>query len=475
MFGSPNCSFVPQKASTDPGVAGTGVGAAVPLPGEAVADAGGGPFFQVLLSFMITAGIAIVISASLILQEFFPRSATAGRRPGTIRRKLLNGYSDQQILLGIGIQCVGLAQSDTMIPYHFFLIWMLSLLSMAVHDASLLALVHDFRRDWVLRWLRQALMFVSLVLTMVFGAFILRGISRNLAPTLPVACAWNLPPDYSYPDAGFMYFGTVAIILGNCLVFALATWYLHSRTQRFYRAVQLGGLVLMAAIAFGAAARIVLLSQAFGPGPDQLRDAGERVWSFGQLVALLMLLLPLVLVIEIYRGEWCLLPCQPMPCHAMPAMLRRAQANHRRRPKAKSKSRRPCRTRALRPSRRPRARCSPTLPLAAPSRPMVPAAPSRPTVPLATPSSRTPSSARSGVSSGGRRRAGDKCIAGWGRTAEQDKNKKKERKKYKKTPSTVQHCSTAAFTKHTNERANDGVSAAYNPAGRLVLSRRETT
>ncbi len=249
---------------------------------------------------MITAAVALIISASLILQEF---SSRGSHKPHMVRRKLLNGYSDQQIITGIGIQSVGLAQSDSMIPYHFFLIWMLSLLSMAVHNATLLALVHDFRRDWVLRWLRQALMFVNLVLSCVYGVFILQGVSKNLAPTLPVSCAWIVPGNGAYANAGLMYVGTAAVIAGNCIVFGLATWYLHNRAQKFYRAVQVVGILLMAAIAVGASIRVVLLSQAFGSPSVTLSDNGETSWSFGQLLSLLMLLLPLISVVEMYRGK----------------------------------------------------------------------------------------------------------------------------------------------------------------------------
>ena len=73
-----------------------------------------------------------------------PGYTTSGK-PSVLRRKLLNSYSDQQILTGIGIQGVGLAKASVMVPYHFFIIWMLSLLSMAVHNATLLALAREVR------------------------------------------------------------------------------------------------------------------------------------------------------------------------------------------------------------------------------------------------------------------------------------------------------------------------------------------
>lgn len=52
---------------------------------------------QILLSFMITALLAIILSSSVIFGEFRGKDSI-------IRRKLLNSYSDSQILQGIGIQ-----------------------------------------------------------------------------------------------------------------------------------------------------------------------------------------------------------------------------------------------------------------------------------------------------------------------------------------------------------------------------------
>lgn len=52
---------------------------------------------QILLSFMITASIAIILAMTVIFSEFRGKTAT-------IRRKVLDGYSDSQIMQGIGIQ-----------------------------------------------------------------------------------------------------------------------------------------------------------------------------------------------------------------------------------------------------------------------------------------------------------------------------------------------------------------------------------
>lgn len=198
---------------------------------------------------------------------------------------------------------------NQMVPYHFFLIWMLSLLSMATHNATLLALVHDYRRDWVVRWLRQFLMFVNLALSCVSGIFVLEAVSKGLDDkTLPIACVWEIDGKGAPSTAGLSFAGTIAVIAGNCIIFGLATWYLHSRNQRFYQVIQIGGMVLMTAIAIGAAIRVILLSQAFGNPSIELSDQGEKEWSFGQLLSMLLLIMPLVSVVEIYRGEITVAP-----------------------------------------------------------------------------------------------------------------------------------------------------------------------
>ncbi|KAI2642018.1 hypothetical protein GGS21DRAFT_286729 [Xylaria nigripes] len=279
-----SCANAPSAVPSDSGVAGIGV----------------------LLSFIITAVIALIISASLVFQE--ARGRASPRKHSVLRRKLLNAYSDQQILTGIGIQSVGLAKTDSMVPYHFFIIWMLSLLSMAVHNASLLALVDDFRRDWVLRWLRQVLIFVNLVLSSFYGIFILEAVRDGINDaTLPIGCVWKHTGADLHMSTGsraISYIGTIVVIAGNAVVFSLATWYLHSRAPRFYKTIQIAGLLLMTAISFGAIVRVSLLADALGARhPVMLNDGGEKQWSFGQLLSVGMLLLPIVSIIEILRGE----------------------------------------------------------------------------------------------------------------------------------------------------------------------------
>lgn len=194
---------------------------------------------------------------------------------------------------------------NVLVPYHFFIIWMLSLLSMGVHNCTLLVLVASIRSDTVLRWLRQVLMLTNLVLSCVYGVCMLQVVQKSLErSTLPTSCAWVLDAAATKAgNTGLSFAGTIAVIAGNCVVFTASTWYLHDRRQRGFRWVQLAGWVVMTAIAVGATVRVVLTSQAFGEPTTPLSDDGEKQWTFATMVSLLMLALPLMTVLEIYRGE----------------------------------------------------------------------------------------------------------------------------------------------------------------------------
>ena len=235
------------------------------------------------------------MSGIIVLHELRSKEAK-------VIRKLLLSLSDQQIITGIGIQSVGLAKMKTMVPYHFFIIWMLSLLSTATHIGTLLALVNDFKRDWVLRWLRQFFMFVNLVLSVISGIFILMATMKDLKQTLPIACVWVVSSTGAPSNAGISIAGTIAVISGQCIFFGVGVWYLHIRERRWITLIQTVGLLVMVAIGATAAVRVILLSQAFGRPSLPLADTEEKDWSFGQLLPLLLLLLPLVSAVEIMRG-----------------------------------------------------------------------------------------------------------------------------------------------------------------------------
>jgi hypothetical protein len=208
---------------------------------------------------------------------------------------------------GIGIQSLALAKMRSMVPYHFFIIWLLSLLSTATNLATLLALVNDFRRDWVLRWIRQVLMLINMLLGILSGIFILQTVMKNLEPRLPIACVWEVEKSgHAAGNAALSIAGTIAVIVGQLVVFIFATWYLHNRANpTWLKSVQVAGLFVLIAMGIGATVRLVIESQAFGNPPATLNLVGpsEKSWSYGQLLPLLLLIMPLISVVELVRGE----------------------------------------------------------------------------------------------------------------------------------------------------------------------------
>ena len=149
-------------------------------------------------------------------------------------------------------------------------------------------------------------MLTNLVLSCAFGVIVLQTILRRLPDTLPVACVWDgaTPHAASAASPALSVVGTIAVIAGSGLVFIFGTLYLHNnKSPRWLRPVQILGLLFLAAVAVGATVRVLLLSQAFGHPTVDLDSQQEKAWSFGQLLPLLLLLLPLNSVIEMWRGE----------------------------------------------------------------------------------------------------------------------------------------------------------------------------
>ena len=147
-------------------------------------------------------------------------------------------------------------------------------------------------------------MFVNLVLSVVSGIFILMATMKDLKQTLPIACVWQVSSTGAPSNAGISIAGTIAVISGQCIFFGVGVWYLHIKQRRWITLIQTVGLLVMVVIGATAAVRVVLLSQAFGNPSVPLSDTGEKDWSFGQLLPLLLLLLPLVSAVEIMRGMY---------------------------------------------------------------------------------------------------------------------------------------------------------------------------
>ena len=149
-------------------------------------------------------------------------------------------------------------------------------------------------------------MFVNLLLNVLFGIFVLQSVLKDLAPTLPIACIWvdHAQDTKAQANKALSIVGTIAVIAVTVILFALSTWYLHMRRQRWGKIVRSIGLLILAALAVGAGARVIIASAAFGGTASvPLSGPSEASWSFGQLLGMLMLILPFISALEIFRGS----------------------------------------------------------------------------------------------------------------------------------------------------------------------------
>jgi hypothetical protein len=149
-------------------------------------------------------------------------------------------------------------------------------------------------------------MLINMFLGILSGIFILQSVLKNLEPMLPIGCVWEVDSRGSSSNAAVSIAGTIAVIAGQAIVFVLATWYLHNRANpKWLKSVQVLGLIVCTAMGVGATVRVMMESQAFGSPPESINLVGppESTWSFGQLLPLLLLVLPIISTIEIMRGE----------------------------------------------------------------------------------------------------------------------------------------------------------------------------
>jgi len=196
-----------------------------------------------------------------------------------------------------------------MVPYHFFIVWMLTSVSTATHSIALLALHDDFKKDWVLRWLKQFLMFVNLMLSCVSSIFLFLDITKQVSPTLPMSCILKDHPattPRTHSDIRMSQARTIGVIVGQCLVFIMAILWLHSSRNRWYHPLRALCYFVLTAVAIGGTVRVLQLSQLFGTPSVPLADQGEAILNFGQILALVLLVSPVISTLEMYRSKFYL-------------------------------------------------------------------------------------------------------------------------------------------------------------------------
>ena len=238
--------------------------------------------------------------------------------------KLLASFSDQQIITGIAIQIVGLAQIEALVTYHFFIVWTVASLSTTTHMITLVALKREWRKDPFIRGMRIALMAISLALVVTYGIINIVSLAKGLRRTLPVACLFVNTPNSSdrFTNKALTTLPSLSVLIGiTCsapVLFALAVailgpeWFWLSRKAKlsefhFEKASKWVALFLQVvlAVVVGFQCFIVITSSAaFGGKIDYLaNESNEVTWSFGQVLPIILLLLPILSAIEVFRGS----------------------------------------------------------------------------------------------------------------------------------------------------------------------------
>jgi len=251
---------------------------------------------------MLSAFIILALSAASIFWEW--RGFHEHKR-AKIARQLVAGYSEQQLIKGIAIQAVTIfGYMDTMVPYHFFLIWMITTVSTATHCIALLALQTELKMDWGIRWLKQFFMFVNLMFSCVMSIFLFMEIQKQVTPTLPMACIFRDYPvitPRSISDIRISQAGTVSVIVGQCAIFIMSLLWLHSAKNGWYNPLRALSYLFLTAISIGGTVRIIQLSQVFGTPSVPLKDKTASVLNFGGVVMLCLLISPGLNAFRMYR------------------------------------------------------------------------------------------------------------------------------------------------------------------------------
>ena len=261
-------------------------------------------------------------------------------------QKMILMLSDQLLITGIAVLIAGFAQSSTLSVYHFEVVTWLAWLASNAHQVTLSVLRDYFRKHQSLlhyRLVAMGAIYVMLMCAVVFSGASIGGGSRYTYDST-VSCAWDAQAIQAlYPDTIFwLCMLSVSLISRVLKLFVtssdlLERYFRHkpgqwlkrqyhslanSRTPRgtvrdFFR--RLKAFTIIVAYVNARAIldtctsdffELVWLSLSFAYGSVRLLAwrsisqgrINENSWSFGQLLAPLSLIVPLLALPEIYAG-----------------------------------------------------------------------------------------------------------------------------------------------------------------------------
>ncbi|KAK5989398.1 hypothetical protein PT974_10917 [Cladobotryum mycophilum] len=276
-------------------------------------------------------------------------------------RKTVMMISYQQLVTGIAIFIVGFVKHCTITQYHFYVVYLLGSISSIVHQSAIFLLTDELRKNTILHTSR-AVVVIVLSIMLLAGQFLVCTVdyfrySYGLSPH----CAWTRI-SYDGVSVALLVIGTIMTIWGllDAIYAIYPTWSVsvktrkvsfcfvpilrfpsrwHSKPLRQSKKVRMEGgilrktairvawLVLMtpsfllSVICFGfseiwtshalsvlrictgliwASKELVTTRQ---HTVENRMQGSENEWGFGQLLPLLLLVLPMLSAIEIYFGK----------------------------------------------------------------------------------------------------------------------------------------------------------------------------
>ena len=235
------------------------------------------------------------------------------------------GFSDQQLITGVSILLIGFIRFCSISTYHFYVITNLAKFSCSSHLASILSLRRYFQahpRVAKIRIIVLLLFAVLLATASIIGGSVIPNI-----PDLkcPISCTIrNIDPSnkiFGWVSVIYLiiaYWAALAFVFPNSelffttwMVIKPATWieaaltyrYGHQFQERFmhYKPyfVPLFASFILQLIWWTASLIISLLIRIEGA---RVVDGSETSWGFGQLLAMLMLGLPVLNAVELLYG-----------------------------------------------------------------------------------------------------------------------------------------------------------------------------
>jgi len=362
LVGPPHYNALVEDIKSDPDIAGIGVSTSIiPLTSRLMLTRA-----QILLAFIATACFVVLLALTAYIGGFLPihflrrvdrrifgaNSRHEDTRWRTVIEGLMMSLSDQQLVTGLAILVAGYCEmmNSDLTLYYWRIVTHLAWLSSSVHIASLTLLRDVLNKHPTIRNVRVAGMLVLLTLLTV-ALWPTRFLSSypDTMSSIPAKCFWTstyLTPRAftSSPDPNWIL---TLVMLWFAYVWKLSQLFASSRDlarqwlvarpeaaiERFMRravstrrskwfkwpAYKILTLCYISFVAWAEfaesfVASIIYLCMALPYGitaimksrstADDEVIAGERTLTFGQLVPLFLLVLPILLVFELSSGMW---------------------------------------------------------------------------------------------------------------------------------------------------------------------------